>query len=556
MDQSRERAPNETDQHASTFVHRHGNRHSAPLISLSFSVCLALTGCMVGPNYQKPEALVNDAWQTQVGTPPDEAEVRWWESFEDPTLTSLVETALAENLSLRAAGLRVIEARAARGISVGQFFPQQQSLFGTIAANELSKNDALSGADRSFWTDSIGFQAAWELDFWGKFRRGIEAADAGVLQSVADYDAVMISLIGEVASSYILIRSLQERLDFARANASLQSETLSLTQARFDAGAVSELDVATARGTLAITNALIPTLENELRQQTLVLCTLLGRTPSDLTEELKPAAGTPVRVPVAKPRIAAGIPADLLRRRPEVRAAERAAAAQSARIGQAAADLYPQISITGATGFASSTYDSARNPDLGDIFDANSFAGFIGLDVNWPILNYGRIRGNIRVQDARYEQAVARYQDTVLRAAADVESGLSAFLRSVERTRFLKDAVDASQRSVELSLIQYRAGAVDFIRVNDAQSSLVEQEDNLVVSRAEIALAAVRTYRALGGGWEIRTGREFVDPETAERMRQRTNWGNVLGSDWDQGQDLGFQRPDTSVPTPDEGNPK
>jgi outer membrane protein TolC len=191
----------------------------------------------------------------------------------------------------------------------------------------------------------------------------------------------------------------------------------------------------------------------------------------------------------------------------------------------------------------SSSYEGSRHSDLGNIFDANSFAGFVGLQVNWPILNYGRIEGNIRVQDARYEQSVAMYQDSVLRAAADVESGLSEFLRSKERTAHLAEAVDASKRSVELSLIQYRVGAVDFIRVNTAQTALVDEQDTLVSSRAAIALGAVKTYRALGGGWEIRVGQEFVDAPTADRMRDRTNWGDVLSPSWQDKRDLGFTRP-------------
>jgi outer membrane protein TolC len=253
-------------------------------------------------------------------------------------------------------------------------------------------------------------------------------------------------------------------------------------------------------------------------------------------------------------QIAAGVPADLLRRRPDVRAAERFAAAGSARIGQAVADLYPSISIAGATGFASSDWDGPHDPGLGDIFDSESFTGFIDLQFNWPVLNYGRIEGNVRVQDARYEQAVASYQETVLRAAAEVEGGLSDFLRSRERTEYLVESVSASERSVELSLIQYRLGAVDFIRVNDAQTQLVQAQDNLVSSRASVALAVVRTYRALGGGWEIREGHEFIDSETAERMRARTDWGDVIPPAWQEGDDLGFPRPATDVAAPGEGD--
>ncbi len=520
--------------------------------STILALLLAAGGCKVGPNYQRPEAAVNESWQAQI--PPaerNEANVRWWESFNDPTLTSLVQNAYAQNLTLKQAGLRVLEARAALGISVGRFFPQTQEAVGSIRANQVSQNDAgAAGLDRSFSQDAIGLQAAWELDFWGKFRRGIEAADAEVQFSVADYDAVLVSLAAGVATAYIQIRSFEERLIYTRANVELQSETLALTQTRFRLGAVSELDVSTARSTLANTQALIPDQENALRQAKLSLCVLLGRTPSDLDAELAPQPGKAILVPEAPTQIAAGIPADLLRRRPDVRAAERNAAAQSARIGQAVADLYPRISIVGTTGFVSSTYEGNIQPKLGNIFDANSFAGFIGLQVNWPILNYGRIRGSIRVQDARYEQAVAAYQQSVLQAAGEVEGGLSEFLRAKDRAGFLSEAVDASKRSAELSLIQYRAGAVDFIRVNNAQTDLVTQQDSLVVARASTALGAVRTFRALGGGWEIREGNEFVDPQTIERMRNTTDWGDVVSPNWDKGKDLGFPRPKETDPTP------
>jgi NodT family efflux transporter outer membrane factor (OMF) lipoprotein len=500
----------------------------------------------VGPDYQRPDATVNEAWMAETASAPQNA--LWWENLNDPTLTALVQMGLRQNLSLRTAGLRVLEARAARGVAVGQFFPQLQEATGSLSANQISVNDARAQGDRSFASASIGIQAAWELDFWGKFRRGIEAADAEVLQTVADYDAVLVSLAADIATDYVLICSLEERLVFARANVALQSETLDLTQTRFRAGAVSELDVATARATLANTQALIPDLENSLRQTKLALCILLGKTPSELESELAPATGGAPHVPEPPPQIAAGVPAELLRRRPDVRSAERVAAAQSARIGQAVADLYPRISITGATGFISSTFEGARHPNLGNIVDANSFAGFIGLQVNWPFLNYGRISGNIRVQDARYEQAVAQYQESVLRAASEVEAGLADFLHSKERTAHLSEAVDASKRTVELSLIQYRAGAVDFIRVNDAQTTLVQYQDNLVVSRAEITIGAVKTYRALGGGWEVREGQEFVDQQTVDRLRKTTDWGDIVKPGWQDRTDLGFPRPAETAP--------
>jgi NodT family efflux transporter outer membrane factor (OMF) lipoprotein len=502
-----------------------------------------LPGCMVGPDYQRPEVELNDAWMEGGGAAEDTGvNLRWWETFNDPVLNDLVAEALEQNLGLRAAGLRVIEARALRGIAVGRFFPQTQQAFGGVAHNELSENAPLAGVDTSFADAAVGFDVAWELDFWGRFRRGIESADAELLASVADYDTVLVTLAADVASNYVLARSLQERIVITRRNVALQTETLQLTEARFNAGAVSELDVTTARATLANTQALTPELEDALRQVTLALGVLLGRPPSDLQDLLASNDGETARVPEAPPEIALGVPADLLRRRPDVRSAERLAAAQSARIGEATTDLFPSISIGGSTGFLTTDAEGV-GADLGNLFDANSFTGFVGLQVNWPILNYGRIQGNIRAQDARFEQAAVRYQDVVLRAAADVEGGLSSFLRSRERTTYLSESASAAERSAELSLIQYRAGAVDFIRVNDAQTVLVEVQDRLVSSRASTSLAAIQTYRALGGGWEVRAGREFVDRETAERMRQRTNWGDVLAPDWEEGKDLGFKRP-------------
>jgi NodT family efflux transporter outer membrane factor (OMF) lipoprotein len=515
-----------------------------------------LGGCtQVGPDYVRPDAPFDPAWLTQQpespdAKPPAPVDQNWWESFSDPTLSSLIRSAYSQNLTLRTAGLRVIAARARRGIAVGRFFPQVQQLNGSFTHNHPSENGAFPVEGNSYEDASVGLDAAWELDFWGKFRRGIESADADVLATVADYDSVLVSLVSDVATNYILIRALEEQLGYSRANVELQKDTLALTDTRFKAGAVSELDVATARATLANTQALVPFQENDLRQAKLALCVLLGRTPSELEAELAPPEGAAPQarhVPIAPDRIAVGIPADLLRRRPDVRSAERVAAAQSALIGVAKADLYPSISITGSTGFSSVNVNDSRKLHVGDIADSDSFYGFLGLAVNWPVLNYGRIENNIRVQDALYEQAVAAYRQSVLQAAADVEGGLSVFLKSRERLGFLQESVAATQRSVDLSLIQYRTGATDFIRVNTAQSQLVTQQIDMVSAQAATALGAVRTFRALGGGWEIREGAEFVDPDTQKRMTDRTNWGDVMTPDWEQGKDLSFPRPQSNM---------
>ena len=530
---------------------RHCRFASIPAWS-ALLAALSGAGCKVGPDYERPEADVNAAWLDDARGTAEEgaAAPLWWESFKDPTLDALIQAARCSNLTLRVAGLRVIEARAQRGIAVGEFFPQLQQAFGTLSANRVGSNDAFPSLDKNYASASVGIEAAWELDFWGKYRRAIESEDASLLASVADYDAVLVSLTAEVATDYVLIRSLEERLANAVANVALQQETLRLIQTRFRLGAVSELDVATSRGTLANTQALIPELQRALRQTKMALGILLGRTPSELEAWLAPTEGKAATLPDPPPTLALGIPADLLRRRPDVRAAERSAASASERIGIAKADYFPSIAVLGSTGFSTSNTDRLGNPGLGDLFSSDSFGGFLGLQVNLPFLNYGRISDNVRVQNARYEQTAAAYQDSVLRATAEVESGLSSFLRARERAGFLAESVSAAQRSVELSLIQYRNGAVDFIRVNDAQTVLVTSQDTLVSARADVALGAIETYRALGGGWEVRGEDEFVDPGTIDRMRKRTDWGDVLSPGYHAGSDLGWDRPKLDGPPP------
>jgi outer membrane protein TolC len=256
------------------------------------------------------------------------------------------------------------------------------------------------------------------------------------------------------------------------------------------------------------------------------------------------------------------VPADLLRRRPDIRAAERAIAVASARIGVATADLYPSISIVGNTGFAAASLDNSRNSKMSDIFSADSFTGFIGLSVNWPILNYGRIENNIRATDARYEQALANYQQQVLSAAAEVESSLYTLLQRQQQAVALSESVDAAQRSADLAEIQYRNGAADFIRLNDAQATLFARQESLIATKTLATVSAINAYRALGGGWEIRGNAEFVDRDTAERMKARTNWGDVLGPNYSDGKDVGLiARPgdlpptDQPVATPTTPNP-
>ncbi|MFQ5993151.1 MAG: efflux transporter outer membrane subunit, partial [Nitrospiraceae bacterium] len=488
------------------------------------AVTLLVTACTtVGPDYVKPGADVADQW-IDVDDPrvkADPVQYRdWWTVFNDPVLDFLVATAYKQNLTLRAAGVRILQARAVLGLSVANQYPEQE-VRASYTRVTLSENTSPTGSppgETDFNVYQLGFDASWELDFWGRFRRGVESSNADLGASIANYDDILVSLVAEVAATYVQIRTFEERLKFARANVKVQERSFRIADVRFRNGAVTELDVQEAKGSLRNTQALIPELERGLRQAQNALSVLLGMPPQDLRDIL----GGPMRIPTAPPDVAVGVPAELLRRRPDIRRAEREAAAQSAQIGVAVADLYPRLSILGTIGISSS--------DFAEFFTTGSVTGFGGPSVVWPVFNYGRFRNNIRVQDGLFQELVVDYQNTVLKAAQEVEDGLVGFLRNQEAVGFLTDAVKATKRSVDLSLIQYREGTVDFNRVLDAQTRLVEQQDRLAETTGDISLSLVATYKALGGGWESRVGQDFVPPETKEIMRARTNWGGLLTS--------------------------
>lgn len=498
---------------------------------MAAAAVLLLSGCTaVGPDYVTPEAPRTETWVEA-----DDENVRseagdfstWWTVFNDPVLNRLVDLAYNDNLTLRAAGLRILEARASLGIAVGEQYPQVQDATGGYSREVISKNAPnASFSDRDYDNLSVGLDASWEIDFWGRFRRGIQSADATLGATLADYDDFLVTLTAEVATTYVLIREFEERIALARENVRVQEDSLQISDVRFRAGAVTELDVSQALSLLRDTQALIPFLETLLRQGQNALSVLLGRPPSELREIL----GEPGTIPQAPAEVALGIPAELLRRRPDIRSAELDAAAQSARIGIAKADLYPRFTLAGFVGFNTSDAGGAasNNASLTDLFDSDSLTGFIGPSVRWPIFNYGRLTNNVRIQDARFQELVVTYQDAVLRAYQEVEDSLIAFLRAQDQTRFLNESVTASQRSVELSLLQYREGITDYVRVLDAQRFLVSQQDRAAESRGTIARSLIGTYKALGGGWETRDPNAAVPAEVQEEMQARTDWGEVL----------------------------
>ncbi|NIO10973.1 MAG: efflux transporter outer membrane subunit, partial [Deltaproteobacteria bacterium] len=473
----------------------------------------------MGPNFAKPKASLEEKWSetTSPQVKPEPAEkIDWWSVFADPDLNSLVETGYRQNLPLQIAGIRILQSRARLGISVGAQYPQQQELFGGYSREQLSDNTAISRIDEGFDLWSTGFDTAWEMDIWGRFRRGVESATAELGSSIANYDDLLLSLVAEIASTYVQIRTFERRLDVAEENVDLQQRSLEIANARFQAGAVTELDVSQATALLRDTQSTIPPLQAGLEQSRNALSILLGRPPGEIRKLLQ----TRRPIPTAPAEVAVGIPAELLRRRPDIRSAELQAAAQSAQIGVARADLFPAFALTGTIAFEAS--------DAAKLFWGSSLAGSIGPSFRWPILNYGRLRNNVRVQDAQFQELIVTYQDTVLQAQREVEDALAAFLRSREQVSFLTDSVDASKRSVELALIQYREGQSDYQRVIDTQKTLVERQDSLITSKGEVPRNLIAVYKALGGGWEIRRGKEFVSEETKQEMRERTNWGKLL----------------------------
>ena len=489
---------------------------------------LAFSACKVGPDYAPPEVSIAEGW-TEAEDPRVQTESTdhsdWWNSFEDPTLTKLIALAHAENLPLRVAGLRIMEARAELGRAVGNLYPQSQGAFGSYSRIKLSGeanpvpisglpfSGDLSG---SFDNYQLGLGAVWELDLWGRIRGGIEAADAMYVASVATYDDLLVSLTAEVAISFVTIRTLEERLALARRNVEIQESSLEIAESRFRNGVTSELDVTQARALVGTTRALIPALEISLMQARNGLAILLGRRSDQIADLLE----EPGLIPTAPRSVAVGIPADLLRRRPDIRLAELRAIAQCSQIGIAKADLLPKFGIGGAFGLSATS--------TGDLFGGDSQTGFFGPFFAWDILNYGRITNNVRAQDAKFQALLVNYQDTVLRAQREVEDSLVGFLGSQEQVDSLTEAVTASERSVELAMNQYKQGAAPYTRVLDTQQFLTRQQDLLTKSRGSVCRNLIGLYRALGGGWQIRQGKEFVPAEIKEEMRDRTNWGDLL----------------------------
>jgi outer membrane protein, multidrug efflux system len=469
------------------------------IFGITGMLVLLTASCVVGPHYQAPKVNVPGSYvglasgaqgQTSAATQEPAEIAEWWKNFHDPELDSLISRAVQSNLSAREAQERILQARAAGHVAGAGLWPQATASgsAATTKTSAIGNSTSESSGTRNLF--QAGLDAAWELDFFGGVRRGIEAANADIQAAVENSRDVMVSLTAEVALDYMDLRGLQQQIAIANENLVAQRQTAEYAQKRYGVGFASGLDVANADAQVATTLAQISPLEAAAKQTIYSLSVLLGQEPGALLSELSPAAV----IPPVPPSVPVGLPSDLLERRPDIRSAEAQAHGATARIGVATADLFPKFSLTGALGLQSTALSTLTNGGTGSILGAGG--------VTWPIFNAGSIRANIQIQNAIQRQALLAYQQTVLTALQDVESALVAYGKEQQHHAAIADAVTANKTAVDLSTKLYVAGQTDFLNVLTAQRNLYATQAALVQSDQTIDTDLIALYKALGGGWQ------------------------------------------------------
>ncbi len=466
-----------------------------PQRALGALLLLVAAACRaVGPDHETPKMALPERWHEQSGpaveSGPSEL-AQWWRRLNDPLLDSLVSRATAQSLELMEALSRVREARALRGAAKADLYPTVDAALEYERAR-ASERTAFGRIAQLGDTDfhSAGFDASWEVDLWGRVRRSVEAAGAEVDVTIENARDVAVTVAAEVALTYVELRAFQRRVAIAKSNVELQDRTLELARARFESGLVSELDVAQAAANRETTRSRVPALEAGLRAAENRLAVLLGQAPGTLAEELAEARP----IPVPPPTVAAGVPADLLRRRADVRRAERVLAAETARVGVAEGDLYPRLSLNGFVGLQAEA--------LKDIGASGSDTFGFGPSVRWNLFDRARVNRQVEAQDARREQARLRWELAVLRALEETENALTAFAREQSRRDALVAATEQALRAAEIARTEYREGLTDFQAVVDSERSLAVLDDELAQSSAAITRSLIAAYKALGGGWD------------------------------------------------------
>ena len=472
-------------------------------VLLYFGTIRSLAGCAVGPDYREPRIAVESRWsEAPTSSNPAlslAAQDKWWLTFKDSELTSLMDRAVKANLDIQLSEAKVREARATKRIQAAPLWPeldatasysrtlQSQNAFQSIGA-PLSAGYTVSAQPTNLYEP--GFDASWEIDVFGGTRRSVESAQASYRAAIYDRDDVLLTLLGEVASDYIDLRSYQKQLEVTQSNLDAQASVLRLTRDRFEGGLASDLDVAQQEAQVAGTASQIPTLETSCRQSIHRLSILLDEQPGALSEELSPAAA----IPGAVPQLPLGLPSELLRRRPDIRRDERKLAAAVANIGVATADLFPKFSLTGAA--------QLQSVSMSTLFSQGSLYWTFGPTVTWPIFQGGKILANIDKTDAQKEEALITYRQTILNALEEVENDIVAFDRERQRYDRLLAEVSASRRALDLSTELYMGGLKNFLDVLDAQRTLLSSENDLAASQGAVSKDFVALEKALGGGWQ------------------------------------------------------
>ncbi len=490
---------------------------------------LGLSNCtMVGPDFKSIDADLPEDWFTldpRYVAEGDPNFSEWWTQFNDPVLNEVIAIARRHNKTLEIAGVRIYEARAALGLATGLKYPQIQTLSASAARIELSENGDLisslpdsvaSQTDTKFTNYGVSIDAVWELDFWGRIGRGVEAASANLMASDAAYGQALVAVTAEVSTLYLLLRSVEDRLDITRRNVGLQRRSLQIARVRFDNGLTTELDVQQATALLRDTESLVTLLDTDIRRLRHALGVLTGGTPRSLEQLLGSRGGLPESPRLLNPVI----PAELLRRRPDIRRAEMRAAAQNSLIGVAKADMYPAFRLFGSVGYLADS--------TGDVFKSSSETAVGAFSVLWKFLNYGRLKNAVRIQDARFQQLIQEYQLTVLTAAREVEDALVGYGNSREEVKFKTASARAAERAVEIALVQYRDGVTDYITVLDTQRIQLQQQDAVVGARTKVGVNLVAAYKAMGGGWQLRANDDYVGKDIQRQMTERTNWGDFF----------------------------
>jgi multidrug efflux system outer membrane protein len=471
-------------------------RHAVVIVSIAVAV---LAGCAVGPNYQPPKTSAPSQWTSslnggETNGPVDLA--RWWQSFNDTNLNSLMLTAVQSNLTLKVAEAHVREARAQKGVVSAGLWPSLGSS-ASYSRNHYGEHTFPPlggfGVPLDYNLYDANFDAAWELDVFGGTRRAVEVVNAEVGAAEYSQRDVLVSLLAEVARDYISARAYQQRLAIAQDNIRVEQNVLDLTSNRFENGLGSDLDVEQAKAVLTTTEAQVPSLQTGFDDSVFELSVLLGQQPGALMDEMSAKR----EIPITPPLVPVGLPSDLLQRRPDVQKAERELAAATAQIGVAKSDLFPKFSLTGIAGLQSTS--------AGNWFQYASKYWDAGPTVQWEIFEAGSIVANIHVQNARQEEALDQYEQTVLTALEDTESALSAYAREQVRRESLGQSVDANRQALELATQLYKSGLTDFLHVLDSETSLYSAQDALVQSDQTVSLDLVQLYKALGGGWEQET---------------------------------------------------